>query len=291
MVALEVILIVCLACVLLYLWHLNESRDRVAIVSLVKEPHNIQTWVDHHKNRMNVDQFYIFADDDSEDLGISDPKVQVVKNWKGRLGYQWDNSVDEPTNRNEKQRLAFNEAQRMAQQDGIQYLVHIDSDELLWGQDPATVFSRYPGSTSFHMKNEELAPDRMDYTNCFVEGKKFHSDPARFTAYGNGKAAGMVGQCQWHGPHYLKGQNTKELSEDELRVLHYPSCNITETLKRARQYGNFKDDSAGWSEHHKETRDALATCDADCEARAREVFTKRMATSSYKTIDITQCGV
>lgn len=288
MVALEVILIVCLAFVLLYLWHLNESRDRVAIVSLVKEPHNMRTWVDHHKNRMNIDQFYIFADDDSEDLGISDPKVQVVKNWKGRLGYQWDANIDEPANVRVRQQLAFNEAQRMAQQDGIKYLVHIDSDELLWGQDPAIVFSKYPGTTSFHMKNEELAPDRMDYTNCFLEGTKFHSDPARFTAYGNGKAAGVVGQCQWYGPHYIKGQNTKELSEGELRVLHYPSCNITETLKRARQYGNFKDDSAGWSDHHKETRDALMTCDADCEARAREVFKKRMANSSCKTIDITR---
>jgi len=76
-------------------------------------------------------------------------------------------------------------------------------------------------------------------------------------------------------------------------VLHYPSCNIEETLKRARQYGNFKDDSAGWSIHHRETRDALVDCSGeDCEARAREVFTKRMAKASqYKTINITAAPV
>jgi len=284
MVALEVAMIVCLALILILLWYMNEKRDRVAIVSLVKEPHNMDTWISHHRDRMNIDRFYLFADDDAEDFG----NVQVVKNWKGRLGYSWDANLDEPANVRLRQELVFNEGQRMAQQDGIKYLVHIDSDELLWGRDPATIFSKYPDSTSFHMKNEELAPDRMDYKNCFLEGTKFHSDPSRFTAYGNGKAAGVVGRCSWFGPHYLKGQNTKELSDDELRVLHYPSCNIKETLKRARQYGNFQDDSAGWSTHHKETRDALANCGEECEARAREVFAKRMATSlQYKTIDIT----
>jgi hypothetical protein len=285
---LEVLLIICLASILVCLWYLNENRDRVAIVSLVKEPHAIRTWVDHHKDRMNIDRFYIFADDDNEDLGISDPKVQVIKNWKDRLGYTRDSNLDEPANVRVRQELAFSEGQRMAARDGIKYLVHIDSDELLWGRDPAKVFAKYPESTSFHMKNEELAPDRMNYQDCFMEGTKFHSDPTRFTAYGNGKAAGLVGQCEWHGPHYLKGRNTKELSEDELRVLHYPSCNIQETLKRARQYGNFKDDSAGWSVHHRETRDALANCGEDCEAQAREVFTKRMAggVGQYKTIDI-----
>ena len=176
----------------------------------------------------------------------------------------------------------------MAASDGVKYMVHIDSDELLWGKDPAKIFSRYPDSTSFHMKNEELAPDRMDYENCFLEGKTFHTDPTRYTAYGNGKAAGIVGQCSWHGPHYISGKNTVELPEHELKVLHYPSCNIRETLKRAKQYGNFEDDSAGWSDHHKETRDALMNCGSNCEEKAREVFKKRMADSSCKVIDITR---
>lgn len=287
----EVFLIILLACALLGLWYLNESRPKVAIVSLVKEPHAMQTWVDHHKNRMKIDKFYIFADDDQEDLGLADPSVQVVKNWKGRLGYTWDSNIDEPANVRVRQELVFNEALRMAKQDNVKFLIHIDSDELLMGDTPAEVFERYPDSTSFHMKNEELAPDRMDYQNCFLEGQKFHSDPTKYTAYGNGKAAGRVGECAWHGPHYISGKNSKELPEDELKVLHYPSCNIQETLKRARQYGKFKDDSAGWSAHHKETRDALAECSGDeCDSRAREVFQKRMADSSSKFIDITQAG-
>lgn len=274
------LLILALVLVLVLLW--MSKGPKVAIVSLVKEPHNLRTWVDYHKNKMNVDRFYLFADDDHEDLAPGDPSVIIIKNWKERLGYKFNNEIDEPANVRVRQEMAFNEAMRLANTEGIKYLVHIDSDELLWGPRPSQVFQKYPEALSFHMQNDELAPDRMDYENCFVEGTKFHSDPRRYTAYGNGKAAGVVGKSTWHGPHYILSENVKEISE--LRILHYPSCNIKETLKRARQYGNFQDNSAGWSEHHKMTRDALMGCGDDCEEKAREVFKHRMADETSKTI-------
>lgn len=269
-----------LVVILVALWYM--TWPKVCIVSLVKDPHQFQTWIDHHKT---ISKFYIFMDDDSEEFGVTDPRVILIRNWKDRLGFKWNNEKDEPANRNEKQRLAFDEGSRMAQQDGIRYIVHIDSDELLYGPaSPAEVFSRYPDSHAFHFKNEELAPDREDYHNCFKEGTKFHGDPRRFTAYGNGKSAGVAGMCTWFGPHFVKGQNAKEIPPEELRVLHYPSCNLQETIKRAKQYGKFQDQSAGWSEHHKETRDALVDCeDTVCELKAREQFKKRMAGPDAQT--------
>lgn len=267
-------------------WYLRGTR-KVAIVSLVTEPHQFQTWIDHHKTKMGINRFYIFQDSE-EDLGPVDPSVILIKNWKDRLGYNFDPEMDQPANVRVRQQLAFDEGHRMAQRDGMDYIVHIDCDELLYGDRPASVFDRYPRSGAFHLVNEELAPDRMDYKNCFVEGKKFHADPSRFTAYGNGKAAGRVGQCEWHGPHFLKGRDPVNVPRDQLRVLHYPSCNLDETLKRAKRYGEFKSDSAGWSKHHIETRDALVGCGADCEERARDVFSKRMvsATSPIKVIEV-----
>ena len=257
-------------------------KPRVCIVSLVKEPHQFQSWIDHHRT---IDRFYIFMDDDQEDLNVKDSRVVIFRDWKDRLNFKWNNEKDEPANRNEKQRLAFEEASRCAALDGIKYIIHIDSDELLCGQNPVSVFSKYHQSTAFHMKNEELAPTRNDYENCFAEGQFFHEDPAKFTAYGNGKAAGVVGQCTWFGPHFLKGQNQQEIPPEELKVLHYPSCNLSETIKRAKQYGEFQNDSAGWSQHHKETRDVMAGCSTDCETKAQVQFSKRMAGSNAKYID------
>ena len=278
----EVILLaLAVALVLAIILFLNWTRPKVCIVSLVKDPHQFQTWIDHHNT---IDKFYIFLDDDSEELDAWDPRLIVVRNWKDRLGFKWNQAKDEPANRNEKQRLAFEEGQRMAEADGIRYIIHIDSDELLSGGPPAEVFSRYPDAHVFHMQNEELAPDRMDYHNCFKEGRKFHENPERFTAYGNGKGAGVVGLSVWHGPHFLKGVISQDIPPEELRVLHYPSCNIHETIKRAKQYGNFKDNSAGWSAHHKETRDVLLNCDQNCEDLAHEQFKKRMAGPDAKNL-------
>lgn len=264
----------------------TKEPSGTAIVSLVKDPHAFDTWVKYHKENMGIDKFYIYLDDDSETL-ISDPSLHVQKNWKDRLGYQFDSKIDEPANVRVKQQLIVTDGLKKAQEDGIKYIVHIDSDELLYGPGTVTeTFSKYD-TDAFHMKNSEMAPDRKDYKNCFMEGTLFHGDPSKFIAYGNGKAGGVAGKSNPNGPHNFTGQKgTTYIPEDELKVLHYPSCNIEETIKRAKNYGNFKDDSAGWSEHHKETRDELMNCDSDCKEKAEKQFEKRMAGSDAYQIDI-----
>jgi len=279
----EIALAFGLVAILFVIWFIKSRREKVCIVSLVKEPHQFQTWIDHHKN---IDKFYIFQDDDDEELGVRDDRLILVKNWKDPLGFKWDDTKDEPINRNRKQRLAFEAGHRMAIQDNMKYIIHIDSDELLHGQDPSKVFSKYPEATVFHMKNEELAPTRHNYNNCFREGSRFHSDQDRFIGYGNGKAAGVVGKCRWYGPHYFRGGPSVDIPREELLVLHYPACNIEETIKRARQYGNFRDDSGTWTETQKEMRDGLVGCDGDCEERALYQFRKRMADDASKKIHV-----
>ena len=279
----EIAIALVLFAILFVIWLAIPKREKVCIVSLVKEPHQFQTWIDYHKN---IDKFYIFQDDDDEDFGVRDDRLILVKNWKDKLGFKWDDTKDEPINRNRKQRFAFEAGHRMAMQDDIKYIIHIDSDELLYGQDPSKVFSKYPEATVFHIQNEELAPTCHNYTNCFREGTRFHSDPDRFIGYGNGKAAGVVGKCRWYGPHYFRGGPSIDIPNEELVVLHYPACNLEETIKRSRQYGNFRDESGIWTDHHKETRDLLVECDGDCEERALFQFKKRMADDSSKKINV-----
>lgn len=264
----------------------RQPRHKTAIVSLVKDPHAFETWVTYHKEKMKIDKFYVFLDDEKEVLNFDDPALEVHRDWKGRLGFEFNDKIDEPANVRVKQQLVTEEGSRLAEKDGIKYLVHIDSDELLYGPRPAAdVFSSYPAD-AFHMKNSELAPDRKDYKNCFMEGTWFHGDPRKFIAYGNGKGAGVVGQSLPHGPHNFKGGRVVDVPEDELKVLHYPSCNIDETLKRAKNYGKFQDDSAGWSDHHKETRDVLTACGADCKEKAEAQFEKRMAGPDAYQVDL-----
>lgn len=263
----------------------SQKGPKTAIASLVKEPHAFPTWVRYHQERMGIAKIYVFLDDDSEDLG-SYFGVEFIRGWKERLGWSQNDSIDEPANVRVKQDLIVREGLRLAERDGMKYLIHIDSDELLHGPKPASeVFARYSAG-AFHMQNAEMAPDRMDYTNCFAEARFFHKNPERFIAYGNGKSAGVVGKSEPYGPHNFKAEIVKEIPPKELMVLHYPSCNIEETMKRAQNYGKFKDDSAGWSDHHKETRDQLTTCKWDCRERAVRQFQKRMAGTDSYEIDL-----
>jgi len=234
---------------------------------------------------MGIDKFYVFLDDDDEKFNYSHPDLILIQNWKDRVGFKWDDSKDEPLNRNEKQRLAFEEGSRMAQIDGIDYIIHIDSDELLYGNYPSQVFQSRPDAGAFHFQNEELAPDRTDYKNCFLEGVRFHSDKSRFTAYGNGKAAGVVGEAEWNGPHYLNANKTAEIPSEELKVLHYPSCNLDETQKRAKQYGSFTEKSGKWSENHKKNRELNGCIGFECQQKAEEIFSERMADENSKRIN------
>ena len=264
----------------------ESPRHKLAIVSLIKEPNGFATWINYHKKTMGVNKFYVFLDNSSEDLKFEDPDLVIVRDWKERLGYLDDPNIDEPANRNRKQDMAVSEGMKMAENDDIRYIVHIDSDELLYGPETASeVFSRYKADV-FHMKNAEMAPDRKDYKNCFMEGTWFHGDPIKFIAYGNGKSGGVVGKTSPYGPHYFAGDVLVDIPEHELKVLHYPSCNIEETIKRAKNYGNFSNVSAGWSEHHKETRDVLANCDSDCKEKAEQQFEKRMAGPDAYQIDV-----
>lgn len=284
----ERILLISILCTLalvgVFIW--TQPRHKTAVISLVKNPHAFETWIMYHLEKMGVSKFYIFLDDDDENIDFQHPSINFQKNWKERLGFNFDPKLDEPANVRVKQHLIVNEGLRMAQEDGIDYVVHIDSDELLYGPKPVSdVLKSYPAD-AFHMKNTEMAPDRKDYKNCFLEGTWFHGDPGNFIAYGNGKGAGAVGRSEPYGPHYFKGERTVEIPETELKVLHYPSCNIEETLKRAKNYGDFKDDSAGWSDHHKETRDALKSCGSECREKAEAQFEKRMAGPDSYQIDI-----
>jgi hypothetical protein len=60
-----VLLALTVVLVLALILFLNWRRPKVCIVSLVKDPHQFQSWLDHHKT---IDKFYIFMDDDAEEL-------------------------------------------------------------------------------------------------------------------------------------------------------------------------------------------------------------------------------
>ena len=274
-----------------------QTLPKVGIISMMKYPHQITTWLKYHLS-LGIDKIYLFMDDPK------DENIQIIHDyvntnnlnnkitvtviddvWKKENNYQDDPEKDAPLNWNVRQDMSVNHALRIGKEDNVDILIHIDSDELLYmekNNDIRSVFKKYAKNNTFKFDNVEIAPDREDYKNCFTEAKYFRKNGDGFIAYGNGKSAGRVGKVRSHGPHYmleLDGKDTtKWLTKDELIVLHYVSCNLEELTKKYKLYSNFKNNNWEWATFHLSARDQLKSCEEKktCEENAKILFNKRM---------------
>jgi hypothetical protein len=198
---------------------------QIAIVSMMKKPKNIDTWLDYHRY-MGIRHFYIRLEDTEEliDFLKSQPDVTL--------------EIGSSTNVNEYediQRRQFSTVtsalKEMSRKDDIDWLIHIDSDELLQGN--LSEIEKLPKNVrTFYMKNYEAVyknvPEAKD--SCF-EAKEFRdcSTPGSgCVAYANGKGGGRVeSDVQCYGPHRFK--STQDKAEERLvnvKVLHFESCDF-----------------------------------------------------------------
>jgi len=135
-----------------------------------------------------------------------------------------------------------------------------------------------------------MAPERDNYVNCFLENKQFRMNGKNYIAYGNGKAAGRTGQVKSNGPHAIIKtfgmENKQEVDQMDLVVLHYVSCNLDETVKKYKTYGNFKNDQWEWAQYHLDARDTMNACNEDCKDKAKKLFEKRMKKDDDEIIEV-----
>lgn len=283
----------------------NQKNDRIGIVSMMKQPHQVLTWINYHL-KIGADKLYIFIDDPNDPaINIINDHINkndyndkimitiITEQWKKDNSCEDDNDKDKPQNWNVRQDRCVDNALKYAQNDKIDIIIHIDSDELLYSQNKKKlneIFNQYKNYNTFGIINYEMVPDKDDYINCFLENKQFRTGGKNYIAYGNGKSAGRVGFTRSNGPHeiiLMSGYNNKKIiTENDLVVLHYVSCNLDETIKKYKTYGDFKDDRWEWATLHLEARDTMKLCDSDCSDRAKDIFKKRMKKDDDKIINI-----
>ncbi|NBU04940.1 MAG: glycosyltransferase family 2 protein, partial [Sphingobacteriia bacterium] len=93
---------------------------------MIKKPKNINTWLDHHRN-LGISRFYIRLEDTPELETILQSQKDVVVQIGKSTGENEYNEIQV------RQRKMMNEALKSAKTDNIQWIIHIDSDELLVG--------------------------------------------------------------------------------------------------------------------------------------------------------------
>jgi hypothetical protein len=130
-----------------------------------------------------------------------------------------------------RQRKMMNEALKSAKTDNIQWIIHIDSDELLVG-DLNEIRELPEDVRTFWMQNEEAKYAKIPRAadNCFTASAFYNCAeyPDKCVSYGNGKPGGRAElDVSEHGPHRFKS-NAKNAREVKVKVIvqHYESCDF-----------------------------------------------------------------
>ena len=243
------------------------SSVKVGIATTVKNPHALSDWIKYHL-KIGFYKLYIVFDDENEDPKISKlDNVRIFKNddnWKKELLLlpNMSHFLNEKKEVMSRQIVNFTNARNYAKEDGVDFLLHIDADELFYpDSDFNTIFNKKYDSITF--QNYEMIPTKDNYKNCFKEGTNFKINTQIFNAYSNGKSAVKVdSNAVIAGVHDFSGDN-KKFSQNA-KILHYPSCNFDEYINKYKILGKFSD--KWWNsvqipfKFHTQSRDMITEC-------------------------------
>jgi hypothetical protein len=204
------------------------STNNVALITLMYKPKNVETWLDLHRS-FGISHFYIRLEDTPEliDYLESQPDITLMvassdkdKNQYLTLQTRQIETVDKVLN--------------MCKQDNINWLIHIDCDEILSG-DINEIKSLPESVGTFWMQNIEAVyngvPGASD--SCFKA--KYYKDcgdsNSNCVSYVNGKGGGRIrNDVSCNGPHRFKS-NSDEVKINVV-VKHYESCDFDQYLKK-----------------------------------------------------------
>jgi hypothetical protein len=264
---------------------------KLGISTTVKNPHMLNDWIKYHLN-IGFEKLYIVFDDENEDVSliVNNPKVQIFKNdtnWKQQISNlpNMDMYIQDTKEVMSRQITNFTNVRNYAKKDGIDWLLHIDGDELFYpeNQNIFGIFNQDADSITF--QNLEMIPKTDNYYNCFRQGIDFKINPGIFNAYSNGKSAvKVVSPAVIAGVHSFYGG--KHYVSSVGKILHYPSCNFDEYVSKYKILGKFED--KWWNsvqipfKFHTESRDIITECARKealgeknaCEISVKEYYNK-----------------
>ncbi len=279
---------------------------KVCVVSTIKNPHQLETWIQYHLN-LGVDYIYLFFDtknipNDSINICnkfktnvipfICNPQfINIQKNilLNNPITSSLASSFFKSYNNEVMSRQIINVlyANILMIKNNIDWLIHIDADELLYSKSNKNIKESLnvmtnKGYNYLKFVNYELTPEHENYENCFLEGNFFKKPNGyKFIAYANGKSGINIknlGLICPNGVHEFKTKE-KQYTCDDIILLHFVSCNFNEFLLKYKTLGNFND--FWWTNipinisFHKNARDQIIKCNKskkECEDQALNFY-------------------
>lgn len=201
--------------------------NKIAIVSMIKNPKSLETWLQKHRD-LGISRFYIRLEETPDLVSFLDMQPDVY------LKIGESSGINEYKEIQTRQNAWVDEALKLAKDDGMSWLIHIDSDEILEGD--LDIIRNLPDNTrTFWMQNLEAKykaiPKRQD--NCFVAAKYVNcANPdsgETCVSYANGKAGGRCApDVSSFGPHRFKSNQwgNPDPKLEKVVVHHYESCDF-----------------------------------------------------------------
>jgi len=204
---------------------------KVAIVSCIKDPKNIDTWLKIHRD-LGISRFYVRLEEtpDLIEYFKSQPDVFLQTGASA--------SKDPYTDLMTRQAAMIDLALELCKKDGIDWLIHIDCDEILEGS--LNEIQKLPKNIgTFWMQNYEALYDNIPTSkdNCFKAAKFNDCSVSACASYANGKGGGRVSIAQSNGPHRFRSSH-KEVKLKSLIVNHFESCDFDQYIAKYKRLGN-----------------------------------------------------
>ncbi|MEO8548339.1 MAG: glycosyltransferase family 2 protein [Kofleriaceae bacterium] len=287
------------------------APPRVALVSTVRNPGpSIRSFVEHHLVA-GFAKIYLFFDDpedvwvdavpESDRVDVIACDADVRASWM-----EWPDPSEIDVQVMVRQILNAELALQIARSQRIEWLVHLDGDELLdYPRDVSTFFAALdPKIQQVTFANLEVLPERADVADMFLELTLFKRHPrdlpgGRFSA----AQANVVAECRhapnrWfyyytigksavrvapgvvpHGVHFFRDAagRTEGARVQSPRVLHYMNAGFENFWRRYQTWGRFPDYWLGGErivdrigDFHVLARDVVAQGDRDAARRFYE---------------------
>jgi hypothetical protein len=213
-----------------FLFHIlptqQQKHHNVAIASMMRKPTDLPLWLKHHRS-IGVKLFFIRLEDSPgwEDYLQTQPDIIYETG-------QSDPSGNNYLTQQYRQIEFVNKSLEICKNKNIQWLFHIDADELLNGTFDF-LHTLPPSIKCLHYENAEALFDE-NQQHCF-SSKTFLrcSLNAPCRSYANGKAAGktenfvtLAGCHNFAYHNQIDGDHVYNVPFDTLHVLHFDSCSL-----------------------------------------------------------------
>ena len=235
----------------------------VAITTMVKGlDHTFSDWCSHHLRA--VDRIFLWLDDPGEahspHLPV-DPRIQINIGSQHRQG-----SIHGDFMIRQDQNTACSLS--LCMQEGMEWLIHLDTDELLYPSNRETLRQHLSASAGhITLLNHEVCPS-WHSENPFRDCHYFRLNGCSgFNLYTNGKAAVRCRAGVYpRDAHSFGGYTGSAVTSSDLVILHYACPSYDRWLAKYRALGDFPDFWWDSPQHritisfHLQSRDIYKRC-------------------------------